>query len=77
MTLKPYITDLGVHEEVRTGCRLWGLRPSRLRKNSSEGAEEIEVGRSFHSETVGAGTRNERGQGVGSVPGTVVMFPWS
>ena len=23
------------------------------------------------------GRKNERGQGVGSVPGTVVVFPWS
>ena len=36
-----------------TGCRLWGLQPSRLWKDSSEGAEEIDVGRRFHSETAG------------------------
>ena len=35
-----------------TGCSLWRLRPSRFWKDSSEGAEEIEVGRWFHSDTV-------------------------
>ncbi|KAI0211167.1 hypothetical protein LSAT2_004016 [Lamellibrachia satsuma] len=28
---------------MRSGCRLWRLQPSRLRKDSGEGAEEIEV----------------------------------
>ena len=32
-----YVHDLDVHGEVGTGCRLWGLRPSRLWKDSSEG----------------------------------------
>ena len=52
MLLKLYIHDLDVHEEVGAGCRLWGLQPSRLWKDSSEGAEEIDIGRRFHSETV-------------------------
>ena len=37
---------------MRTGCSLCRLRPSRLWKDSSEGAEETEVGRWFHSDTV-------------------------
>ena len=51
MLLKLYIHDLDVHEEVGAGCRLWGLQPSRLWKDSSEGDEEVDVGR-FCSETV-------------------------
>ena len=43
---------LDVHGEVVTCCRSWGLQPSRLWKDSSEGAGEIEIGRRFHSETV-------------------------
>ena len=45
-----------------TGCRLWGLRPSGLRKDSSEGAEETDVGRRFYSETVqgGEGMKEDR-----------------
>ena len=43
--------DLDVHGEAGTGCMLWGLRPCQLWKGSSEGAEETEVGRRFHSET--------------------------
>ena len=52
MSLQLYIYGLDVHGEVGTGCRLWGLRPGRLWKDSNEGVEEIEVGRRFHSETV-------------------------
>ena len=52
MTLKLYLHDLDVHWEVGTGCRWWGLQPSRLWKDSNEGAEEIDVGGRFHSETV-------------------------
>ena len=76
MLLKLYIHDLDVHEEVGAGCRLWGLQPSRLWKDSSEGAEEIEEGGSAIQRLCG-GRRNERGQGVGSVPCTVVVMPWS
>ena len=45
-------------------------------KDSSEGAEETEVGRASIQRPYW-GRRNERGQGVGSIPGTVVVFPWS
>ena len=45
--------DLDGHGDVGAGCRLWGLQPSRLWKDSSEGAKEIDVGRRFHLETAG------------------------
>ena len=36
---------------MEASCRLGGLQPSGLWKDSSEGAEEIDVGRRFHSES--------------------------
>ena len=39
-------------ERWRPAAGWGGLQPSRLWKDSSEGAEEIDVGRKFHSETV-------------------------
>ena len=70
------IHDLDVHGEVGTSCRLWELRPSRLWKALSEGTEEVEVGRRFIQRLYG-GRRNEKGQDIGSVPGTVTVFPQS
>lgn len=43
--------DRSVHGEVGTGCRLWRLWSFQLWKDSSEGAEEIAIGRRLHSET--------------------------
>ena len=41
------------------------LRPSRLWKDSSEGAEEMDVGRRFHSETAGEeGVKEDRVLGL-------------
>ena len=43
--LKLYTGSEVTYGVVRTGCRLWRLWPSRLLKDSGEGAEEIEVRR--------------------------------
>ena len=73
---KLYTGSEVIYGMVRTGSRLQRLRPSRLWKDSSEGAEDIEVGRRFHS-TLYGGRKSERGQGVGSVPDAGVVLPWS
>ena len=52
LTLKLYTHYLDVHRNVGPGWRLRRLRPSRLWRDSREGAEETAVGRRFRSATV-------------------------
>ena len=61
---------------MRTGCKWWIPRPSRLWKDSSEGAEEIALGRKVPFTDSGERSRG-RGHGVGSVPGAVSVLLWS
>ena len=65
--------DFDVHGEVGTGCRLWGLQPCQLWKDSSEGAEETEEGGGTIGRLCGE-RRNERGQAVGSVSDTIIVI---
>ena len=70
---KKLFFSIEVQDWLCTGCELW---LNQLRKDSSEGAEEIALGREVPFRDSGERSRG-RGHGVGSVPGAVSVLLWS